>query len=415
MLFVARRAPTDPLDVWELALDGGAPRRITDRPTSCTQAIYAASLYTLDAAEPVDQIVFSSAADRDGGSASGRAALYRSRMDGSGVRRITFDPYGASDPLLLVDGRLLYASSRPPEGGGGTALFTMHTDGTDVFVFADAHDPAAGRGMPCETDDGRVVYVESAGHDPLGGGALVSVARARSLHSREVIATAALGTYHSPSALADGSLLVAYRDGSGGSYGIYVLDPRTGARIRTVFDSPDRDDVDAVEVRPRRASAGRSSVVDERVDFGWLYCLNVYLTDRMSPGEVREGAVESLRVLRGPDDREGDASAGEGTGEMLGEVPVHEDGSFYLKVPARTPLRLETRAADGATVQTMRSWIWVMPNERRGCIGCHADRERTPPNRHVLALRERPREVGTGDREPAPPVPRGPGRGYDRE
>jgi hypothetical protein len=415
ILFVARRAPTDPLGVWELALDGGAPRRITDQPTNCTQAVYASSVYTLDANEPADQIVFSTAADHDGRSTPARAALYASRMDGSGVRRITFDPHGTGDPLLLGDGRLLYASVRPPGAGGGTALFTVHTDGTDVFVFADAHGPPAVRGMPCETDDDRVVYVESVAHAPLGGGALVSVARTRSLHSRRVIATAAAGTYHSPSVLADGSLLVSYRDRESGTYGVYVLDSRTGDRMQKVFDSPDRDEVDAVEIRPRRVPAGRSSVVDERVDFGYLYCLGVHLTDLVPVGAIREGATKTLRVYRGPGAGVAGATSGTDGEAILGEVPVHEDGSFYLKVPARTPLRLETRAADGEALQTMQSWIWVMPSERRGCIGCHADRERTPPNRHVLALRERPREIGIDDPESAPTVPGAPVRGYDRE
>ncbi len=80
--------------------------------------------------------------------------------------------------------------------------------------------------------------------------------------------------------------------------------------------------------------------------------------------------------------------------EALGTVPVESDGSFYMEVPARTPLRLQTLDADGAVLQTMRSWIWVMPEEARGCIGCHEDRELTPPNRHVLALRKPPHLIG---------------------
>jgi hypothetical protein len=61
----------------------------------------------------------------------------------------------------------------------------------------------------------------------------------------------------------------------------------------------------------------------------------------------------------------------------------------------------------------MQNWLWVMPSERRGCIGCHADRELTPPNRHVLALREHPRKIGIDDDEQAQPAPRRPAQdGY---
>jgi hypothetical protein len=318
-------------------------------------------------------------------------------MDGSRVRQVTFNPYGACDPLVLSDGRLLYASALPPGAGDGTALFTVNTDGTDVFVFANAHGPPAIRGMPCETDDGWVVYVESTADGPLGGGALVAVARTRSLHTRRVIAEAAGGTYHSPSALPDGRLLVSYRNAEGGTYGVYVLDRRLGARIAKIYDAPDWDDVDAVAIRQRREPAGRSSVVDERVAYGFLYCLNAYRTDLTPAGEIEEGGIATLRVIQGPDNRAGDALAGTGKETVLGEVLVHSDGSFYLQVPARTPLRLETVGSDGKLLQGMRNWLWVMPSERRGCIGCHADRELAPPNRHVLALRERPRKLGIDD------------------
>jgi hypothetical protein len=415
MLFVARRDPAEPLNVWELALDGGPPRRITDRPTDCTRAIYASTIYTLDAAAPADQIAFCVAAAEEGRSTAGCAALYTSRTDGSRLRQITFNPYGASDPWLLSDGRLLYASARPPDAGGGSALFTVHTDGTDVFVFADAHGPPAIRGMPCETDDGRVVYVESIAGDRLNGGALVAVARTRSLHTRRVVAPATAGTYHSPSALADGRLLVSYRETRGGTYGVHVLDSRRGTLLHEVFNSPGHDDVDAVAVRPRHAPAGRSSVVDERVDFGFLYGLDAYLTNRAPAGGIDAGSITTLRVFRGSADRSSGASTEKETETLLGEVPVQADGSFYLQVPARTPLRLETLGPDGEALQAMENWIWVMPSERRGCIGCHADRESTPPNRHVLALREGPRKIGIEEPERARPPAGDPASRSDRE
>jgi hypothetical protein len=415
VLFVARRAPTDPLGVWELNLDGGAPRLIVDRPTNCTQAMYASTLYTLDAEAPVDLIVFGAACENADRSAGRCTALYTSRMDGSRIRQITFNPYGASDPLLLSDGRLLYASVRPPDAGGGTALFTINTDGTDVFVFAEAHAPPAVRGMPCETDDGWVVYVESTAGGVLGGGALVAVARTRSLHTRSLIAAATVGSYHSPSALPDGRLLVSFRSAEGGTYGVHVLDPRLGKLVGRVFDTPDWEEVDAVAVRPRRAPAGRASVVDENVGHGFLYCLNAYLTDLTPAAEIGDGGIATLRVLRGPSGRPGRAPPGTEGETVLGEVPVQPDGSVYLQLPARTPLRLETLDEAGKVLQAMQNWIWVMPSERRGCIGCHADRELTPPNRHVLALREAPHRIGVVDDERVQPAPSGPAKhGYQK-
>ena len=156
-------------------------------------------------------------------------------------------------------------------------------------------------------------------------------------------------------------------------------------------------------------------MVDEGVGHGFLYCLNAYLTDLTPAGEIGDGGIATLRVFQGPGDRAGSALARTERETILGEVPVQSDGSVYLQVPARTPLRLETVDSDGNVLQTMQNWIWVMPSERRGCIGCHADRELSPPNRHVLALRERPRNIGIPQDEQARPLPHGPTRGEGRE
>jgi hypothetical protein len=171
-----------------------------------------------------------------------------------------------------------------------------------------------------------------------------------------------------------------------------------------VFDDPQWHDIDAAVVQPRRVPAGRSSVVDERLDHGFLYCMDAYLSDRDEGKAISPGRIKRLQVVRavsgGPQDPTTIAAQAQGGSgrpgigeELLGEVPVDADGSFYLKVPARTPLRLQTIGPDGEVLQAMRSYIWVMPRENRGCIGCHEDRELTPPNRHVLALRKAPHAV----------------------
>ncbi|MGB2984348.1 MAG: hypothetical protein WBE26_00580, partial [Phycisphaerae bacterium] len=425
ILFIGKPEASDPFHVWEMNVDGRGIRRITDKSGNVSAAIYLSTIYTLDADKPVYQIAFCS----DPGGAPG-GSLYTCRMDGTRIRRITFDPNGVSDPHLLSDSRLLFSRWSNSGGAGSphgletrattrsTDLLTVNTDGTDLFAFAAVHESPAIRSMPCETPDGWVVYVESAacgtGFQPVDrGGSLVAVARSRSLHTRRVVADDPGGLYHSPSAMADGKLLVSYRPKDGGSYGIYVLDPVSGTRVARVFDDPQWHEVDAVVARSRSTPAGRSSVVKEQLDYGLLYCMNANLSDREEAKAIEPGQIKRLRVFkattndeRGPNDAPGHEQTAARGGiiveELLGEVPVERDGSFFLMVPDRTPLRVETLDANGRILQSMVSWIWVMPNEGRGCIGCHEDRELTPPNRHVLALRKRPRRVGVSDRLPYP-------------
>ena len=448
-----------------MSVDGTSVRQVTAEAGPCSAAIYLSTLYTMggagvspaEAEKPVYQIAFcagpgnvapglctgrGSGNERPSHSLCGTgvppvdchrhqpAALYTSPLSGRQLRRITFSPYAASDPLLLSDGRLLYtqrstSEQRDAVGGDQWSLLTVNTDGTDVFIFAAADQRPLWRGMPCETSTGRIVFVESTPQGWDRGGELVAVQRTRSLHTRKLVAGEPDGLYHSPAALPDGNLLVSYRRGDE-SYGVYVLDPRSGTRTARLIDSPEWHEVDAHLVHPRPVPAGRASVVDERRSTGSLYCLNAYLSNTDAGGRVAAGQIRRLQVFRARVDCCGtgvppvesesvapasrrwiadagrpaaaDVAAGLCTGrrsqavteELLGEVPVESDGSFYVEVPARMPLRWRTLDADGTVLQAMQSWVWVMPREARGCIGCHADRELAPPNRFALALQQAP-------------------------
>ena len=258
-------SPTPGLAPAAIATTKSTRRRRSKRSIgNCSAGIYLSTIYTLDAAEPARQIAFCS--DRAG--RGGPRSLYTCRMDGTRVRRVTFNPYGASDPCLLGDGRLLF-SGGPPSGPGadgaeiatGSALFTVNTDGTDVFVFTAAHESPATRGMPCETPDGEIVYVESVLPGGDGGGVLVAVIRTASLRTRRVLARDPAGLYRSPAAMGDGSLVVSYRPHRGGSWGLYVLDARGGDRTAAVHDAPQWHEIDAAVIQVRAEPPGRSSVV----------------------------------------------------------------------------------------------------------------------------------------------------------
>ena len=81
----------------------------------------------------------------------------------------------------------------------------------------------------------------------------------------------------------------------------------------------------------------------------------------------------------------------EDTGKfVLGTVPVETDGSAYFRVPSGMPYFFQALDENGIAIQTMRSLAYVMPNEKATCIGCHENRESSPPSGTVAlaALRE---------------------------
>jgi len=104
--------------------------------------------------------------------------------------------------------------------------------------------------------------------------------------------------------------------------------------------------------------------------------------------------VKRLRVLEGiaPTSDATGVRSESGTGipplaqrRILGEIPVAEDGSFNIEIPANTSIELQTLDADGMALRSC-GWIWAKNHEPRGCIGCHEDAELTPENILVDAV-----------------------------
>ncbi len=85
--------------------------------------------------------------------------------------------------------------------------------------------------------------------------------------------------------------------------------------------------------------------------------------------------------------------------QVLGTVPVEEDGSALFRAPAGLPLAFQALDEMGQAVQTMRSITYLQPGEVVSCIGCHERRHETPPaglNRFALALRRAPSGITPG-------------------
>ena len=82
-----------------------------------------------------------------------------------------------------------------------------------------------------------------------------------------------------------------------------------------------------------------------------------------------------------------------GTDSVMGVVPVEKDGSFYIKIKADRPFRIKTLDKNGRMVGEPSGWLWMRPNERRACIGCHEDKNLAPDNVVPLAVKKLPVNV----------------------
>ncbi|MCK4340596.1 MAG: hypothetical protein KAY37_02585 [Phycisphaerae bacterium] len=430
LLFAAKKQPQDTWNIWEMRADGSDVRQVTNNVGNCRSPAYQATLYTIVSTEPWYQIMFvSDAAGEMNEYGCGPAtSLYSCKLDGSGVRRLTMNLSDDLAPFLMDDGRVLLASWQRMDlrrgFDGRVSLFGVNTDGADYALYCGGQGQRV-KHMPCQTTDGLVVFVEADRVDWDGAGQLASVTLRRHFYSHHQITTDKQYRYHSPSPLRDGAVLVSCRptDGSA-THGIYRLDPRSG-KAELVFNDPNYHDVHARALVARPRPDGRSSVVNEKYPTGRFYCLNAYLIRQarspdatvrpgQSPGatgpaaqpHMKPGMIRRLRVIEGvpvaADNRAaylppGTASGISGPGtsrhgiaplvqkRLLGVVPVEEDGSFNIELPADVPVQLQTLDENGMALRAC-GWIWVKHREPRGCIGCHEDPELTPENRFVQAV-----------------------------
>jgi hypothetical protein len=266
LLFAGRRAPSESWQIWEMRRDGGGLRQVTGEQADCTEPHYVTDL-------PAERILFTRALDNTN-------ALYTCALDGSKIKRLTFNRDPIRDTLVLPDGRIAFKLRGQ--------WVTVNNDGTGVAAYTGSPE---------------------------------DIRAAREQLQKDLSPTA-----------------------------------------------------------PRTPPTGHVSVVDpKKRKTGLLFCLNAYLSDRPGLRSLPEGTICKVRVW---------AAASEP--RVLGEAPVGPDGSFLIEVPADTPLRFQTIGAGGKVVGEDPTWIWVRPNESRGCIGCHEDRDLTPENQVQTAIERKP-------------------------
>lgn len=387
VLFAGRKTDRDPWCIWEMQADGSGARKITCGAAGARQPIYQPTLFTITPTniEPWVQVAFVGdvPGQRNEAGLAPLSNLWSCKLDGSALRRLTFNLSNDLDPVVLPDGRMIYAGWLRHGGTGGPngrmALLGVNLDGTDYQGYSGARGLRV-KQMPAPTSDGLVVFVESDEVAADGAGRLAVVAQSRPLHTYRSLTVEGDGLFRSPSPLPEGKLLVSWRPADGrATASILRYDPATGRR-ETVLADPAWHSVQAKRLAPRPMPDARSSVVREDDATGKLFALDVNIHDLGA--KLPRGEAKALRIVEGV----AATAAGPARRRLLGTIPLAADGSFQVQVPANTPIQLQLLDRDGLALRNS-AWIWVRNHAAQGCVGCHEDPERTPPNRFVDALR----------------------------
>ncbi|MBN2327098.1 MAG: hypothetical protein JXR73_08075 [Candidatus Omnitrophica bacterium] len=422
ILFAGKKSEEDYWQIWRMNRDGGGKKRIISRDGDCLSPLYVGCLFHLNDEGPSDQLAYISS-EAGGANEYGVGpcySLYAAVQDGSFSTRITFNLSSDFDPDVLPNGRIVFTSWRRsamenwPLGCFG--LMAVSNDGTDMLPYYGNLSAPPFKGMArVAPQAGRMYFVESEQSNWLGGGDLAYVTLRRPLKTHAVLSSEEAGLFANPCPLPDGGLIASYRriDKQGGCYELYRIDPDSGDRREIVYAEEGLHCVDAQVLAPHPRVKGRSSVVDLEKETGVFFCLDVYNSDLPEVKNLARGTVKSLRVIEGlpvmrnlprvllgsPPFEFAGAGANHYTAtpfaakRIVGLAPVEEDGSFHIEVPAQIPIAFQLLDERGMALAEQRSWTWVVPKEKRGCIGCHEDRELSPPNRLVNAVVQNARRL----------------------
>lgn len=347
---------------------------------------------------PDGRIVFSSTriGNREEYHAKYASSLFVCDGAGGNILPLTYHIVADREPRVTASGSLTFIRSDNflERAKVETHLHQVRMDGTggQVIIGPGRGGITYDRGVGAESNSNWLRKYGVGSCAPLPDGRVAAINQKGVVTSASATGELLLKDFvpYDMSPLPDGRLLCTsiYR----GRF--LVFDPANGD-VREIIDVGDlempaagkvnltkgyrKDEVHSVvHLGERVKPAVMPSMVDAKADrgiekTGFLYCQNALNTQHVTADLKR---VKAVRIYEGrPFTIEPTKSiyVHIGTvGAELGTVPLAEDGSFYVEVPADRPLAMQAVDGEGRAVVNEMSWVYVRPGEQRACVGCHA-------------------------------------------
>jgi hypothetical protein len=343
----------------------------------------------------------------------------RCDADGKNVYLISSSNEPDYLPSVMDDGRVIYTRWEYTDKPLWRAqkLWTMNPDGTQVStmwgnqsVWPDVMKDA--RSIP---GSNRVMFTGSAHHNWFSGSVgLIDPREGNNfpkgltkitadvewpecgngpsdpVESPNYHASGKYPAYYSPYPLSERDFLVSAQRGD--KFLLYLMDVDGNRELlyegaNNIFHAiPIKERVKPPVIMDRVAWPSKEE--SQHPKNGVLYSGNVY---KGAPEELKDKA-KFLRVMRiDPKtytywDHRPYISTGpvisavqsDGVKRVIGTVPVEPDGSVSFEAPPGEALHFQLLDENHRALQTMRSFVGLMPGERRGCLGCHESHSKTP-------------------------------------
>ena len=388
----------------EITLESGDTRQLTDDPEGLTVSDFEPCILSNG------DIIFSSTrcfGHVDVG-VNITSNLFICNKDGRYLRRIGYDQVHTFYPTLVEDGTVMYTRWEYNDRNirNNCGIFTMNQDGgrqSEFFGNQTAWPACILQARTVPGNPVKALAIISDINGPYAGDlAMIDISISRNgsdgvqLVAPERPAPVYNGVsdtvpdenklFQNPYPLSKRWFLISYRKYRDAPFQIFLMNTR-GERELLAWD------VESSVSQPfplaaRMKPLATRSMLDYSSKTSAVSVIDVYYGSAMEG--VPRGEVEKIRAV-GVEYRT-DPGFGYTSGEVIqmtpigrygcswlakwiiGECQVESDGSAAFEVPPNTPFFLQLIGKDGSCIQTMRSWMTLMPGERFDCSGCHEDK-----------------------------------------
>ncbi len=437
ILFAFCRAEAAPADgiqghrgryyhLYEVSADGAALRRLTDGPFDDFAPRHL----------PNGRIVFISTRrlgwHRCGNPGCENYTLALAEADGSNPRAVSYHETQEWDPAVLDDGRIVYTRWDYVDRHAVfyEHLWTVRPDGSaPAALYGNNTFNPVGTWEPRQVPGSRKVMATAAAHHAMTAGSIILVDPAKGVDGPGPITRltpdapfpeseipvlkswrAAVNVtpynpvenqrwpghcYRSPYPLSEKYFLAAYSfdalvgepsPNPANMFGLYLVDAfgnkellYRDLNIASLWPMP-------LRARPTPPVVTAGQPLQPAGKEGVFLLQNVYA----SAPPLNGVKIKRLRIVQvlpkstpganNPTVGVPNASPGK---QVLGTVPVEEDGSACFHAPAGIPLSFQALDEEGMAVQVMRSVTYLQPGETAACVGCHESRTAAPPARRI--------------------------------
>jgi len=345
LVFAGKKQLGDNWQIWMLNLSNLRATQITDNGRDCFDPVFL----------PDERIVFSCTwQDNQLGTGS---TLYTANLDGSDLNPITYHPHADHSNTMLHDGRVLMVSQQVYPEKGSSQLLAIRPDGTKSGLFYEIPDRFKIISKARENIDSQVFF--AASNQQNSSSNVLQFSYNNPYNSKRSVYSSDGGKVHSLYPMNDGNLLISYREENSATYDIYSLDQQ--GNLQSIYSQDGYSFFDPVSIQEKPFIPKKlpSALTDAR-DFGIL----VFVETPQALAEAGSFEGHNIQVL--------------GVDGLLHEFPVMEDGSFYIRLGEKTPVRLQRVNRDNEIVKGPTSWLWLMNGERRGLTGWD-ERQLTAP------------------------------------